>query len=499
MRDTTPKTPRNGGICRREFCLRTGQVVLGAPLLMGALSDRLFGAVERQCEWKKGGLFGPGHKATATVRSAFLRPRGEYWLGWPGTSFDIEGHRKMWTEGIEQSGKEVGVRVRTEPDCLYDEADVDRFIAESKAANVDGVVVTLLHMGHWGFADKVASSGLRTIIFAPIGTTFTGHLAPSRHRTGVYTVSSLDMDDVKYGLRMIRTINQMRDTRLVVITLADDRTEKVDLLGTELVFVPRTVYDNTYNGVWEMPEIESIAKEYKRKAKDIVEPTAEDLTNAGRNYLTCRKIIEDYGADGLSMICLHLVADHTLPCPPCMAFSRLNDQGILGGCEGDTNAAIGMMLVPYLFGKPGFMQDPVPETTHNTLVAAHCSCATRLNGIGEDHEPFILRSHSESNLGVSMQVHWREGQRVTMASFLGPRRMVIEEGTVVGNVDTPPAGGCRTSVDVKLDGITDTRDVLGFHQVFFYGEHGRQMRAYCQMAGIEAVSSEETARAAKPA
>jgi len=485
------------GICRREFCARAGGLALGTPFLLGGLAERLLGAAGKNGEWTKGGLCGPGHVATAKLRAAFLRPRGEYWLGWPGTSFDIEGHRRGWTDDMASAADDIGVRLRTERDYLYDEGDVDRFIAAAKAADTDGVIVTLLHMNQWGMADKIADSGLRTIIFAPVGTAFTGHLAASRLKSGVYTVSSMDVDDVKYGMRMIKTVRQMQESRIAVITADADRSERVDGVGTELRCLPRGVYEDAFFATWDMAEMEDLADEYEDEAEDVVEPTRDDIINAAQNYLACRKVIEDHEADGLSMICLNLVADRTLPCPPCMAFSRLNDQGVLGGCEGDTNAALGMTLVQYLFDKPGFMQDPVPLTTDNTLLGAHCTSATRLNGFDGPQEPFILRTHSESDLGVSVQVLWREGQRVTIGSFLGPKKMVIESGVVVGNIDTPPAGGCRTSVEVRLDGVTDTRDVLGFHQVFFYGDHVPQLRAYCQMAGIEAVSSEEVARSAK--
>jgi len=145
------------------------------------------------------------------------------------------------------------------------------------------------------------------------------------------------------------------------------------------------------------------------------------------------------------------------------------------------------MLLQYLFDRPGFQQDPVAETVRNLFIGAHCTSPTKLNGTDQPPEPFILRSHSESNIGVSMQVLWREGQKITIAQFAGPQRMLIYSGTVVGNVNTPPAGGCRTSVEVALDNVADVRDVEGFHQVLIYGNYVHQLRAFCQLFGIEAV------------
>jgi len=142
-----------------------------------------------------------------------------------------------------------------------------------------------------------------------------------------------------------------------------------------------------------------------------------------------------------------------------------------------------------LFGRPGFMQDPCPNTVNNTLMGAHCSCPTKLDGFDKPAAPLILRSHSESNLGVSPQVLWREGQPVTIMKFQGEAAdtIILGTGKVVSNIETPPAGGCRTSVEITLDGVEDTRDAKGFHQLFIYGDLEAPFKAYSQLAGLKVV------------
>jgi len=146
------------------------------------------------------------------------------------------------------------------------------------------------------------------------------------------------------------------------------------------------------------------------------------------------------------------------------------------------------MLTARLCERPGFMQDPVPNTVNNTFMGAHCTCPTRLDGFDKPHEPLILRSHSESSIGVSPQVLWRIGQKATVMKFEGGgKTMLIGTGKVVSNIDTPPSGGCRTSVELAMDDIPDCRDVKGFHQLFLYGDHSVILKGYCQLAGIQAV------------
>ena len=179
---------------------------------------------------------------------------------------------------------------------------------------------------------------------------------------------------------------------------------------------------------------------------------------------------------------------------PCMAFSRLRDEGIVGGCEADVHAALGSRLTHLLLQKPAFMQDPAPLTVDNTLVGAHCTSPTRLAGFDRDPAPFILRNHQESDRGVAPQVLWPEGEKVTIMDMWNPPgQMYVGTGTVLKNIEADQqgddpyeeAGGCRTSVKISVDGVNDTRDVYGFHQHFILGDCEQEFRNYAQLADIE--------------
>ena len=101
----------------------------------------------------------------------------------------------------------------------------------------------------------------------------------------------------------------------------------------------------------------------------------------------------------------------------------------------------------------------------------------------------MLRDHSESALGISPQVLWPEGRKATLLQFSGTNELIVDTGTVVSNVNTPPAGGCRTSIELEMDDVEDVRDVRGFHQVVALGDHRRELEAFCQLYGIEPTHS----------
>jgi len=278
----------------------------------------------------------------------------------------------------------------------------------------------------------------------------------------------------------------MKNTRICICAGNKTEEKKLDVIGTTLRYIPTKRFLEESGKVQQSDEMRAMADNYTRNAKKIVEPTKKDILAAAGNYTVCRRLMAAENCQGFSMDCLGPVSNRLIQ-PPCMAFSRLRDEGGLGTCEADWNAAISTRLTNLLFDRPGFMQDPAPNTVNNTLMGAHCSCATRLDGFDKSPEPYILRSHSESNVGVAMQVLWRIGQKVTIMKFQGPESIVLGTGRVLRNIETPPAGGCRTSVELELDGVADARDTKGFHQLFIYGDLELPFKAYCRLAGIKVV------------
>ncbi len=432
-------------------------------------------------------------KPKTTIVSAIVRHKPPYWLGWPGTSYDLEKHRAFYEKTIAGFGKELGVDVVQEKNALENANAVRAFAKKVMAEKPNAVLLTLQHLGVWNWAGTIANAGIPTIIFAPIGTAFTGHVKDISRRPGVHVISSLETDAVKQAMRMIRAKRQLEESRLLVVA-GNKRSETVvERLGTKVRYIPRNTLHELFARMPITDEIRKVAQKMEQTAAKVVEPTKQDFLNAARSYATAKRLMRDEKSNAITTDCLGMVSTKVVPTPPCMAASLFQDAGVTYGCEADLNAAFSLMLVSYLFDRPGFQNDPVPETVKNLLIAAHCTCGTRLNGFDKPPEPFYSRSHSESNLGVATQVLWRKDQPVTLIDFQGPNKLFLDTGTLVGNVNTPPAGGCRTSIEIAMDRMDDARDVLGFHQAVFYGNHRRDVEAFCQMYGIEVINSPEKA------
>ena len=467
-----------------EFTRREVLGVAGAGMAAGLLAPLMLTAAE-------GEAVKPGPDDPLDVCVLYAHPKGRQWLGWPGTFWDPDSFTAKSRALVEGFGKQLGMKVSFEPAPIHEPAEVEAFIKKVQAERPKGVIVFPLNADEFisGAMDKIAQSGIPTVIFCGLGmfhTGFASAVVPTTRLKGVYLPSSTDfeLEPVRFGMKMIQANYHLHRTKVAVLRGTETSEQKMEPLGPVIRFLPRRRFPDTLKTIQETPEVVAMAEEYAKAAKQVIEPTRTDLINAAKNYFASLKIMEEEGCQGISMDCLGLVGNREIPTPPCLSWTRLLDNGRSGTCEADINAVLSQELCLKLLDKPGFIQDPVPETEHGTLIGVHCVCATKLNGWDKPAEPFLLRSHSESNLGVAVQVLWRPGQEVTIMQMVGPDKMFLGKGRVLRNHDTPPAGGCRTSVELEIDGPQDPCDTKGFHQLFIYGDHVRQLKAYAQMYGI---------------
>ena len=466
---------------RRSFLAATGAIAAATKMGLLDFTSSLFAAES-------------GSAKKPRVRAVFVRPNvDKYWMGWPGAAYDIKARQKQYTKILTDAAKELGVNLQITHEPLHNDNLVGALLEDVKENPPDGLIVTCMCLHHgtsgsWPHVNNIAKNrgDIPTIVFSPMGTSFTGHLQATRNIPGLYVAATQDLDWLSFGLRMLSTIHKMKNTRICIVAGNKTEDRPLDVIGTTLHYIPGKRFLDEFKKVQLTDEVRAMADYYTRNAKKIVEPKKQDILDAAKNYVVCRRIMAAENCHGISMDCLGPVSRRQIQ-PPCMAFSRLRDEGGLGTCEADWNAAISTRLTNLLFDRPGFMQDPAPNTVKNTLMGAHCTCATRLDGFDKPPEPFILRTHSESNVGVAMQVLWRIGQKVTIMKFQGPGSIVLGTGRVLRNIDTPPAGGCRTSVELEMDDMADTRDTKGFHQLFIYGNLELPFKAYCQLAGIKVV------------
>ncbi len=467
-------------MCRRRFLATLPLVPFGVKLGLDALSGLPLRVQPRRS------LAPPA--SDTLVKVVFLRVKEDS-RSWPGAYWDPDEHRQQYTREFSSLAEELGIRVAFEENLIYDQAGAAQYAEQLKADPPDGVIAALLHRGRWDSVGPLIQSGVPAVLFAPMGTAFHDNFAEPSRQTGVYAVSAVDgMSSVRYGMKMLKARRQMREAK--VLALRGDETDETELpkLGTTLRTLPRSRFVEAFQQIEDTDEVRAMARDYARRAQEVREPSARDVLHAYKTYVAARLILEAEEGNAITMDCLGNIG--ALKGVPCVGWSLLLDEGTPAACEADLDAMLAHMLVQYLFDKPAFQQDPVPDTETNLFIGAHCTSPTRLYGFDQPPEPFILRSHhwyreTDQEIGVAVQVLWRKGQKITLLDFEGPERLLIGCGRVVGNVETPPSGGCRTSVAAKIYGRARVRDCRGFHQVLFYGDHDQQLKEFCQLFDFE--------------
>ncbi|MBM4082123.1 MAG: hypothetical protein FJ278_20625, partial [Planctomycetes bacterium] len=232
-------------------------------------------------------------KPTVSVMAAIMRKKPPYWLGWPGTSYDLEGHQREYSQKLAEACQRLGIELAMEEKPVENDAGLKAFVAKIKSSQPHGVVVILQHIGCWDEARAVAAAGAPTIVFAPVGTAFTGHVRDFSRQKGVHVVSSLEFPAVEFGLRMIRAKRRFEETRVLWIR-QDTRDETVlERLGVKVRRLPRRSFNELFDRMTETKEVRAVAKRMRSGAKKVVEPAEKDLLNASRTYVTAKRLLKD--------------------------------------------------------------------------------------------------------------------------------------------------------------------------------------------------------------
>jgi hypothetical protein len=479
-------SPQSTACTRRQFLLTAAGAAM-TPSLLSHLraGDSLTDAPIRPA--------GPGAECIPHVHAAFVRRKEDYGMLWPGAVYDGKTALRNYRDQILSAEEDLGIRISLRPTPLFSMDEAKAWVAEATASRPDGLMVVVMDRQRhaWPTANLAIDTGIPTVIFSPIGTSFTTNTTAPSQKPNNFIASTSDFAQARYGLKMIRAATKLRAMRYLVLKGTQRQDTPLAFFGTQLRYLPASSFLEEYQQLKTTPEIRRMADDYVRHARRVYGASEQDLINGIKSYVVARNLLEREKADAITMDCLGALGRSKVSLP-CIAWSKMLDDGIPAACEADLGACVTHALVQLLFDRPGFQQDPVAETARECLIGAHCSCPTRLSGFAERAEPYDILHHHGNRDAVPRPL-WKRGQRVTIADVILPSQsnpapqMLIGSGTVTDNVSVPPAGGCVVSVMVELDNDPDLLSYPGFHQIFFYGDYRRELAAYCKLFGLAAV------------
>ncbi len=212
----------------------------------------------------------------------------------------------------------------------------------------------------------------------------------------------------------------------------------------------------------------------------------EDREGALRIYAGLRGLIEKYRLQGLTLRCFDLLSSRNNT--GCLGLSILNDQGLVGGCEGDVPALISMAILRVLTGQPSFMANPARvDPENNEVVLAHCTVPLALT------TDYSVHTHFESGLGIALRGHLPAGPVTIFKLGADGREFFVTQGEIIKSLEEP--GLCRTQGRVKMEKSPSyfLENPLGNHHLLVPGHYEELIREFTLLgaAGIREVKGRQ--------
>lgn len=170
--------------------------------------------------------------------------------------------------------------------------------------------------------------------------------------------------------------------------------------------------------------------------------TREGFARAAGVYRGLKELVRIHRLSAVTVRCFDLVVqDGTTG---CLALSRLADEGVTAGCEGDIPSVVMLRWLWHLTGQAGWMANPADlDARTGEILLAHCTVP--LGRVGEHR----LKTHFESGLGIGIDGTFPSGP-VTLLRLGGANldRWWGAEGSLLASRHADDL--CRTQVRVRI-------------------------------------------------
>lgn len=422
--------------------------------------------------------------AKARVRLVFSYPAKPI-EGWPYRGYDHQGRANEIAARLRQACPDIDFVTA----AVADEAAGKEVLAADR--DIDGYIVVITGIPSSAFRPFLTSGRPTVLVDDLYGGTgaFLGAYGPARRKgLPVTGVSSTAFKDVVQGARTLAVLRKLRESVILNVTdrnMAAAFQAVQETLGPQVKGIPGTELESFYRRA-DRAEGRKWGKQWAAAAEKVVEPTAKDLDDSGTMYVAMREMMAEHKAQGIAVDCLNLFYGHKITAYPCMGFFQMNDDGFVGACEADIQSAATMLVLAYLTGKPGYISDPVIDTSKNQAIYAHCVAPSKVWGPKGAANPYHIRSHSEDRKGAAVRSLMPLGQMTTTLKFVPDQKtMVIHTAKTVENIDDDKA--CRTKLAAE---VKDARKLMadwqfGWHRVTVYGDERVALGMFSDLAGYK--------------
>lgn len=426
--------------------------------------------------------------------------------GWPYINYDYNKESKRILGQLESKFPNIEFK----PEYYYSEEKAKEGFADNK--KYDGIVIFNLAHGTGvpkAFLEREEAGVIVDGLFGGSGDSIRSHHKIKKEKLPIITVLSSDFQDVVDAIELLKVKKRISNSKVLVFkNFAPIPKEKEELIkesvgtgstwkrflqgrkgmenklkllkdryGVNVIVGTKEDLLSYYNATDKNKAIK-IAENWINRARNVVEPTKNEILKSAKMYLALKAAVEEHKVDAISIDCIMMYFTGQLTAYPCLSHFQMNNDGFVGVCESDLDAILTQLAIKYITGRPGFVSDPVIDTASNQIIYAHCMASNKPFGSKGPSVPYIIRSHAEDNKGASLQVIMPLGYIVTTIKFdILTNSMSIHNGKAVGNVHSPLA--CRTKLAVEVPDVQllldnwDT-DIFSWHKVTVYGNYRKK-------------------------
>ena len=247
------------------------------------------------------------------------------------------------------------------------------------------------------------------------------------------------------------------------------------------------------NKAWETAdrdESEDIVKKWKKSATQIIGISDETMQTSAAMYLGMKSVLKNHNANGITVNCLGGFYGGHIHAYPCLGFHELLNDGLVGACEADVRSTATMVTFTNMTGRPGYISDPVIDTSKRQIIYAHCVASNKAFGPDGPVNPFTIMTHSEDRQGASVRSVLPVDYITTTLEVDATRKEILFHQAKAVNND-PDDRACRTKICAEpvgdIEKLFGQWSSWGWHRVTFYGDIKEPVFAFADSVGWKVV------------
>lgn len=284
-------------------------------------------------------------------------------------------------------------------------------------------------------------------------------------------------------------LKQFKESKILAVR-GQESGPAGEIMGIKVQHVPFSELNDAWKAA-DRDESRAIADLWARTASKVEGVDRPTLETSAAMYLAEKALLKKHGANGITVNCLGGFYGGHIHAYPCLGFHQLLNEGMIGGCECDVRSAATMVAGTIMTGgRPGYISDPVIDTSKRQIIYAHCVAANRAFGPSGPTNKFEILTHSEDRQGASVRSWLPTGYLTTTLEFEQSRKEILfHRGLAVAN--DPDDRACRTKLCAEpvgdIEKLFSMWDQWGWHRVTFYGDLKEPVYALADALGWKVV------------